>query len=146
MAISTDKLDLVVIEKRNLLLCISMIFDIHDFYEMYFICMYATIAAFLLTFKVKVWGFFFPQPVKFSREFGLELKLYSSLWTKLLWNWKNIMPWPHQLEYAEKKKCSKWSRCLTNLRKKVIMRTILVSKETLQCWCVFLWGTKIQSS
>lgn len=80
-----------------------MIFDIHDFYEMYFICMYATIAAFLLTFKVKVWGFFFPQPVKFSREFGLELKLYSSLWTKLLWNWKNIMPGPHQLEYAEKK-------------------------------------------
>lgn len=54
MVISTDKLELVVIEKRNLLLCISMIFDIHDFYEMYFICMYATIAAFLLTFKVKV--------------------------------------------------------------------------------------------
>lgn len=84
MVISTDKLELVVIEKRNLLLCISVIFDIHDFYEMYFICMYATIAAFLLTFKVKGLSYFFPQPVKFSREFGLELKLYSSLRTKFL--------------------------------------------------------------
>lgn len=67
-----------------------------------YVCYYCSI---FTDFQSKKSEFFFfsPQPVKFSREFGLELKLYSSLRTKLLWNWKNIMPGPHQLEYAEKK-------------------------------------------
>lgn len=57
MVISTDKLELVVIEKSTFMHLND--FDIHDLYEMYFICMCATIAAFLLTFKVKSLSYFF---------------------------------------------------------------------------------------